>query len=259
MKIPCYHIDAFTDQIFKGNPAAVCILENWPKDEVLQNIAAENRLSETAFVVEAINSFELRWFTPKLEVDLCGHGTLATAFVMFKYAGITAKEIVFQTKSGPLKVTKDKNYLVLDFPSKKPKPCEAPKLLIAGLGKKPAQVLESRDYVAVFDSEDEVAGLTPDFSILSKLDAFGVIATAPGKKCDFVSRFFAPRAGVDEDPVTGSAHCILIPYWSERLNKQSLVAFQISERGGELRCQDMGDRVKIAGRAVPFLAGIIDI
>lgn len=257
MKIPCYIVDAFAGEVFRGNPAAVCPLERWLPDATLQNIAAENNLSETAFIVPRGNEFELRWFTPTIEVDLCGHATLAAAFVLFTEQKFSADEIRFHSRSGVLAVTRAGEILTLDFPSRPSQPCELSESLVRGLGSRPKQVSKSRDYLAVFSSAAEVRALQPDFAALKSLDCIGIIATAPGDDCDFVSRFFAPAAGINEDPVTGSAHCTLIPFWSQRLGKTKLFARQISGRGGELHCELVGDRVRIGGKAVLYLRGEI--
>jgi PhzF family phenazine biosynthesis protein len=257
MKIPCFQVDAFTSEVFHGNPAAVCPLPAWLPDATLQNIAAENNLSETAFVVSRGDEFDLRWFTPTLEMDLCGHATLAAAFVLFTEQKFLGEVIHFHSRSGLLTVKRNGDILTLDFPARPPQPCASPDILTSGLGARPASVLKSRDYLAVFDSAAEVRALRPDFAALKKLDCLGIIATAPGDDCDFISRFFAPAAGVDEDPVTGSAHCTLIPYWAARLGKNKLFARQISPRGGELFCELGGDRVHIGGKAVLYLRGEI--
>jgi PhzF family phenazine biosynthesis protein len=259
MRIPYYHVDAFTSARFEGNPAGVCLLEGWLPDDLLQKIAAEHNLSETAFLVAKGGEFELRWFTPVLEVDLCGHATLATAHVMFAHRNFTERAIIFESRSGPLTVSREKELLVLDFPSRPPVPSEVPGALVRGLKLEPAEVLRARDCLAVFSSSEEVRRLRPDFTALLELDCLGVIATAPGENVDFVSRFFAPRAGIPEDPVTGSAHCILVPYWGKRLGKKKLTARQVSPRGGELFCEEAGERVKIGGRAVTYMTGEIDI
>lgn len=252
MKLAYYHVDAFSRSCFRGNPAGVCPLEHWLPDALLQQIAAENNLSETAFFLRDGDSFELRWFTPNLEMDLCGHATLAPAHVLFTELGHQEPLIRFRTRSGLLTATRKGELVELDFPARPPEPCQAPENLLQGLGQKPRQVLKSRDYVAVYDSQAEVAALKPDFDLLSKLDCLGIIATAPGDDSDFVSRFFAPAAGVPEDPVTGSSHCSLIPLWAEKLRKKELYARQISRRGGELFCADRGERVGIAGGAVIY-------
>jgi PhzF family phenazine biosynthesis protein len=257
MKISCYIVDAFASEVFRGNPAAVCPLEKWLPDATLQNIAAENNLSETAFIIPRGNDFDLRWFTPTVEMDLCGHATLATAFVLFTEQKLSGNEIRFHSRSGILTVSRSGEILTLDFPSRPPEKCDAPDALIRGLGKAPARVFKSRDYLAMFDSVEEVRLLKPDFAVLKTLDCLGIIATAKGNDCDFVSRFFAPAAGVDEDPVTGSAHCTLIPFWAQRLGKNKMFARQISKRGGELFCELAGDRVRIGGKAVLYLRGEI--
>jgi PhzF family phenazine biosynthesis protein len=262
MRIPLYQVDAFvTDGPFTGNPAAVCPLEAWLPDDVMQAIAAENNLSETAFFVPEGDAYRLRWFTPAVEVDLCGHATLASAQIVFDRLMPGRESIAFQTeKAGPLIVSRDGDRLALDFPARPPAPCPASEALVAALGKRPTNVLAARDYLAVYDSSDDVAALTPDFTAVAALDRFAVIVTAPGSDgVDFVSRFFAPARGVDEDPVTGSAHCTLIPYWADRLGKNCLEARQLSRRGGALSCGLHGDRVTIAGRAVLYLEGAITI
>jgi PhzF family phenazine biosynthesis protein len=259
MKIPLYQVDAFTRKVFGGNPAAVCILESTLNDETLQYIAAENNLSETAFLVEKTRGqYELRWFTPTMEVDLCGHATLASAFVLFSFIDSSLSSIDFKTASGILTVAKSGDLLSMDFPARKPVPAESPEYLSEALGIEPGEVLKSRDLLAVYKDESMIKDMNPDFGLLKQIhDAFAVIITAPGKNSDFVSRFFAPKAGIPEDPVTGSAHCTLIPYWSERLKKQKLHAFQVSKRGGELFCEDLGERVRIAGHSVLYSKGEI--
>jgi PhzF family phenazine biosynthesis protein len=261
MRIPLYQIDAFANELFAGNPAAVCPLEAWLPDAAMQSIAAENNLAETAFFVPEGEGYRLRWFTPATEVDLCGHATLASAYAIFRFLAPEIYAVVFQTqKAGPLTVTRDGELLALDFPARPPEPLPMSEALVAGLGDRPAALLAARDYLAVFDTAEEVAALRPDFRALAALDRFAVIVTAPGTGgVDFVSRFFAPGRGVDEDPVTGSAHCTLIPYWAERLGKTRLEARQISARGGALSCALNGDRVTIAGRAVLYLEGTITI
>lgn len=257
MKLEIFQVDAFTSKAFGGNPAAVVPLTEWLPDETMQSIALENNLSETAFFVKENDGYGLRWFTPTDEVDLCGHATLASAYVLFNILKVGESSLKFRTKSGELRVERDADLLVLDFPVRLAVETEAPNDLIQALGAKPEKVLKSRAYLAVYGTEDEVLSLEPDFRALSKLDAYGVIVTAPGKSSDFVSRFFAPAVGVDEDPVTGSAHCTLIPYWAERLAKTKLFARQVSSRGGELFCELAGDRVKIGGNATLYLKGEI--
>ena len=259
MDIRFYQIDAFTDRVFAGNPAGVCFLDRWLEDSILQSIATENNLSETAFLVPVGNDYELRWFTPKVEVDLCGHATLASAFAVFEYVNPQARRVDFQTKSGPLSVERRQDLLVMNFPARRPEPCTPPDQLSEILGIPPVQTFQARDLLVVYEKEDQVRSLQPDIEKLAALDTFAVIVTAPGEKSDFVSRFFAPKVGVAEDPVTGSAHCTLIPYWSKRLGKKELHALQLSERGGELFCVDQGDRVSIGGKAVAFLSGMIKI
>lgn len=261
MRIPLYQIDAFADGPFTGNPAAVCPLDAWLPDELMQAIAAENNLSETAFFVPEGDGFRLRWFTPSVEVDLCGHATLASAFVVFRYLAPENGRVTFQTeKAGTLTVGREGDRLVLDFPSRPALPCALSDEVAAALGKPPMTLLASRDYLAVYADADEVAALSPDFAALAALDRFAMIVTAPGSgEIDFVSRFFAPARGVAEDPVTGSAHCTLVPYWAERLGKSRLDARQLSRRGGRLSCGLEGDRVTIAGRAVLYLEGTITI
>ena len=259
MKIPIYQIDAFSQDRFHGNPAAVCILQEWLPDSTLQNIAAENNLAETAFVVEKNGHFELRWFTPAVEVDLCGHATLATAFVYKEHLNYPDDSISFKTQSGLLKVEYGGNMLSLVFPSRPGTACAAPDLLVKGIGIVPQETLKSRDYMVVLRDEDEVRHLDPDFAKLKDVDALGVIATAPGNDVDFVSSFFAPQAGMNEDPVTGSSHTTLIPYWSAKLRKKNMAALQLSHRGGKLYCEDLGDKVKISGRAITYLVGEITV
>jgi PhzF family phenazine biosynthesis protein len=257
MKYEIYQIDAFTSVPFAGNPAAIVPLESWLPAETMLAIAAENNLAETAFFVGGNGNYELRWFTPEVEIDLCGHATLASAHLLYEVLRAESGAIRFQTKSGELVVTSKDDLIVLDFPSRPPVETETPNGLIEALGAKPERVLKSRDYMVVYSSQADVAALEPDFRAIKALDVHAVIATAKGDDADFVSRFFAPGAGIDEDPVTGSAHCTLIPYWAEQLGKNQLFARQISKRGGELFCELDSDRVKIAGRAVLYLKGEI--
>lgn len=259
MKIPMFQVDAFTSQVFRGNPAAVCLLESWPDDATLQSIAAENNLSATAYLVGGDGGYDIRWMTPTQEVDLCGHATLASAFVLFAGAEREREELVLRSRSGELKVRRDADLLTLDFPSRPPQPMTASEDLLEGLGRPPREVWAARDYLAVFETEEEVRTLAPDFARLAHVDRFAVIATARGTRVDFVSRFFAPRRGIPEDPVTGSAHSTLVPFWSKRLGKKKLHTLQVSARGGELFCEDRGDRVAISGRAVRYLEGTIEI
>ncbi len=261
MKIPFYQVDAFTAEIFSGNPAAVCLLEDWLEDTKLQAIAEENNLSETAFLVPNANGFDLRWFTPAVEVALCGHATLASAYVLFNCLDWSEPSIHFQTrKSGELIVTRKEGMLEMDFPARLPSPRAIPDGLVQALGIQPQAVLGSQeDLLVILENIDAVRKLSPDFSRLVKVDCRGVIVTAAGVDCDFVSRFFAPRVGVAEDPVTGSAHCVLVPYWADRLSRQTLHARQISKRGGELFCKNRGARVLLAGMAALYLEGNITL
>lgn len=254
---PTYRVDAFvTERPFSGNPAAVVMLEHWLDDDTLQGLAAENNLSETAFVHRApVEKVPLRWFTPVVEVDLCGHATLAAAHVLFHHLGEPSERVTFTTRSGDLAVSRDGELLALDFPARVAAPAKAPAELARALGRPAREVRAATDLLVVLESEDEVRELAPDVAALGKLPQRAVIVTAPGREVDFVSRFFGPRVGVPEDPVTGSAHCTLIPYWAERLGKPSLRARQLSRRGGELRCELRGDRVHIAGRARTTLIG----
>jgi PhzF family phenazine biosynthesis protein len=254
-----FEVHSFTDKIFQGNPAGVCPLEEWFDDSLMQRIAAENNLSETAFFVRTNDSYDLRWFTPKIEVDLCGHATLASAYVLFDHLDHEGDEIVFHTQSGELTVEKDGDLLVMDFPSRPADIFDIPDHLVEGLRTNVETVLKSRDLLVVFENEREVRDLQPDFSELEQIDSEGVIVTAPGDEVDFVSRFFAPRMGIAEDPVTGSAHSTLIPYWAERLGKNRLTARQVSERGGDLWCRQMDDRVHIAGKAALYVKGFLNI
>ena len=260
MRIPIYQVDAFTDRLFGGNPAAVCPLAEWIDGDLMQQIAAENNLSETAFYVRKGDGFDIRWFTPKVEIDLAGHPTLATAHVIFNHLGYDGEEITFYSaKRGELRVKKRDDLIQLDFPAADSQKIAPPEALVRGLGAEPREVYEARDMMAVFETEGQILSLAPDFRILRDVDSFGIIVTAPGNKSDFVSRFFAPQAGIDEDPVTGSAHTILIPYWAGRLKQNELHARQVSERGGELFCEYHGDRVYIGGHAVTYLIGEIEI
>ncbi len=259
MKIPLYQVDAFATRVFEGNPAAVCPLTAWLDDRLLQAIASENKLSETAFFVPGTRGFHLRWFTPKAEVELCGHATLATAHVLFTHLGYAENRIVFETRSGDLTVALAGDMLSMDFPARRAIPCPLPDGLVDALGHTPREVRAADDYVAIFDSEEIVRALAPDFAALARLDRRGVIVTAPGEDVDFVSRFFAPKLGIPEDPVTGSAHCALAPYWADRLGKDTLHARQVSTRGGQLKCQHRGERVTLIGSAVTFMVGEIDL
>jgi PhzF family phenazine biosynthesis protein len=258
MRLPLYQVDAFSSRVFGGNPAAVVPLEVWLPADTMQAIAAENNLSETAFIVREGEGWSLRWFTPTVEVDLCGHATLASAFVIFTQIAPGRDSVRFDSKSGPLIVTRHGDLLALDFPSWPPEPCPMPDGFAAAIGKAPAQLLSARSYLAVYEREEDVRTLAPNMDRLAALGR-SVIATAPGTSCDFVSRYFAPGKGIPEDPVTGSAHCTLTPYWAKRLGKAKLAARQISRRGGELVCEDRGARVSIAGRAALYLEGAIHV
>jgi PhzF family phenazine biosynthesis protein len=258
MRIPIYKVDAFADAPFRGNPAAVCPLETWLDDATLQSIATENNLAATAFVVGKDGRYDIRWMTRAAEVDLCGHATLASAFVLFNGAEKGRDEIVFASRGGPIAVRRQGELLTLDFPSRPPRKIDPLPDLTRALGKPPREMWKAeRDHMAVYETEEDVASLHPDMEALRRVEHFAVIATAPGRQVDFVSRFFAPRLGIPEDPATGSAHCTLVPYWSERLGKARLRARQISPRVGELTCEDRGDRVALSGRAVLFLEGQI--
>lgn len=257
MRIPYFIVNAFTMEAFGGNPAGVCPLEAWLPDATMQAIAKENGLSETAFFLGGGSRFDLRWFTPAAEVDLCGHATLASAHVLWTHRDNNEALLEFETRSGPLYVTRAAGRYVLDLPAQIGEVAPSPPGLAEALGMRPQHVIATDDILVVAESAARVAALKPDFAAMSRLDARGVIVTAPGEDCDFVSRFFAPAVGVDEDPVTGSAHCKLVPYWAERLGKAELHARQISERGGELFCELRGDRVGVAGHAVDYLIGEI--
>ena len=261
MKIPIYQVDAFSSEVFSGNPAAVCMLDEWIEDWQLQLIAAENNLSETAFLVRRNKSFDLRWFTPVTEVALCGHATLASAFVLFARCQWRQDVIRFHTReSGVLVVTKREDLYEMDFPARPVQIVKHPVGLEEALGVAPRQVFSSaEDLLVVLDREATVREVRPDFSALNRIECRGIIITAKGERSDFVSRFFAPRVGVSEDPVTGSAHCVLIPYWAKVLGKNDLHALQVSKRGGELFCLHAGERVKICGKAVLYLEGAITI
>lgn len=260
MTIPYYEVLAFTDRLFAGNPAGVCILEEWLPDQLLQKIAAENNMAETAFLIDRGSFYDIRWMTPTVEMDLCGHATLASAHVLFQHLGRSEESVTFQSHSGgELRVDRRENRLVLDFPSRPAEACEASAKLAEGLRAKPSKVFKGRDYLAVFEREADIAALSPDFEIVVELEANGVVVTAPGDSCDFVSRYFAPQVGVPEDPVTGSVHCALVPYWSKCLGKTTLHARQLSQRGGELFCEDRGARVGIGGNAVTYVEGTLRI
>ena len=260
MKIALYQIDAFADEVFKGNPAAVCPLEEWLDDDVMQAIAVENNLSETAFFVANNDAYDLRWFTPVAEVDLCGHATLATAHVVFEHIDPNAGEVRFDTRSGRLGVTRGPDgLLAMDFPAQPGGELAVGEEMIEALGAEPSYLFGGEDFMAVFERQSQISAIEPDFAALKKLERRGVIITAPGDEVDFVSRFFAPKHNIPEDPVTGSAHCMLTPYWADRLGKTQLRARQISPRGGDLACELLGDRVRISGRASEYMKGEITL
>jgi len=259
MKLTLYQIDAFANKIFEGNPAAICPLKEWLADDLLQSIAAENNLSETAYFIETDTGYHIRWFTPTNEVDLCGHATLASAYVIFKLLGYKKEEIIFESKSGLLKVVKNNDWLEMDFPSQPPIQCAIPKPILNAFDAAPIECLKAEDYLVVFNNEDTVLKANPNLAALSELDLRGVIITARSENYDFVTRFFAPNFGINEDPVTGSAFTQLIPYWANQLNKNKLNAKQISARGGEVKCTLVGERVKILGKAVKYMTATIEV
>jgi len=257
MKRTIYQVDAFTRDVFKGNPAAVCIMDQWPEEELMQRIANENNLSETAFAVPVGECYEIRWFTPEMEVDLCGHATLATAHVLFNHLDYQGDWICFESvHSGRLTVKRDGELLTLDFPADRLEEMVVPELIVTALMTPPLKAFRGKtDFMFVFASESEIEAMDPDFGLLAQVGGRGVIVTAPGNDVDFVSRFFAPQAGITEDPVTGSAHTSLTPYWSRVLGKKKLTALQLSSRGGELVCDDKGERIEISGHAVTYMIG----
>ncbi len=261
MTIRLLQIDTFTDRVLGGNPAAVCPLEAWLDEATMQAISAENNLSETAFMVPEGEGYRLRWFTPNVEVDLCGHATLAAAFVVFEELRPGAESVAFETLSGRLTVARDGEALVMDFPAQPARPAQAPAVLAKALGATPAEVLAGADWIAVFENAAQVAALNPDHAGLTALDRRGVVATAPGDEgdADYVLRFFAPKNAVPEDPVTGNVQTALVPYWTGRLGKQRLAARQLSARGGRMVCEDWGERVTIAGRAVLYMDATISV
>ena len=259
MKLPLYQIDAFTSRMFGGNPAAVVLLDTWLPDHALQAIATENNLAETAFVIPRGEVMPLRWFTPTVEVDLCGHATLAAADVLFRYTFQSAKRLTFETRSGNLTVTRDGELLAMDFPSRPGKPVDIEDTVASALGVRPKELYRARDLLAILESESQIRDFRPDFGRIASIDTFAITISAPGEAVDYVYRFFAPRQGIPEDPVTGSANCTLVPYWAARLGKTDLVAKQLSARGGDLRCALRGNRVLIAGRTVEYLRGEIAV
>ncbi|HVG42003.1 MAG TPA: PhzF family phenazine biosynthesis protein [Chitinophagaceae bacterium] len=261
MKLSIYQVDAFTEKLFGGNPAAVVPLENWPDDALMQQIAMENNLSETAFFVKKEEGYHLRWFTPEYEIDLCGHATLASAYIIKNFLEPHVQEINFTTqKAGVLKAAAKDGVYTLDFPARMPEKCEVPDNLLNSLGvTNVVEVLRSRDYFVVLPSEEAVRNIEPDFALMKELDAIGVIVTAKGHDSDTVSRCFYPGLGIQEDPVTGSAHCNIVPYWSQKLGKTKLKCSQLSLRGGELACELAGDRVHMSGSCILFLQGEINV
>ena len=260
MKIKLFQIDAFTDKIFAGNPAAVCPLDSWLPDNVMQQIAAENNQAETAFFVRNRDRFDIRWFTPAVEVDLCGHATLAAAFVLFHREHFPGRVLEFNSRSGLLRVANEGDLLTLDFPVDRPTEASAPAGLVAAMGSQPLEIHKGKtDYMLVYATAEEIEGMKPDMGRLAEIAARGVIVTAAGRSADFVSRFFAPQSGIPEDPVTGSAHTTLTPYWAARLGRNELTAMQLSKRRGWLRCRLAGDRVEISGQARAYMAGEIDL
>jgi PhzF family phenazine biosynthesis protein len=256
MNYPIYTVDAFTDHIFGGNPAAVCPLKEWLSPEIMQRLANENNLSETAFFVQRTDgSYDIRWFTPELEIDLAGHPTLATAIVIFTEPGYQADHITYHCKSGELTVTRKGDLLEMNFPARMPVDCPVPEDLLKGLSIAPVKVLKSRDYFIIYNTQEEVEKLVVDFNYLNKVATLGFIITAKGNESDFVSRFFVPNSVIGEDPVTGSAHATLIPYWAKELGKTDMTAIQLSKRRGHLWCGFHGERVTISGKAVLYMKG----
>lgn len=259
MKLKLYQIDAFAERLFSGNPAGVCPLDNWIPDELMQNIAMENNLAETAFFVKEGNKFHIRWFTPLVEVDLCGHATLACAHVIFEYLNYKESSIPFISKSGELFVKKVDDLLVLNFPADRIEKVEMPVALTNGIGITPKEAYKGiSDYMLIYENQEQIEKIKPDFKILSETGSRGIIVTAKGNNCDFVSRFFAPGVGIDEDPVTGSAHTTLIPYWHKELGKTDMTAMQLSKRKGKLNCRYLCERVDIGGKARTYLIGEIE-
>lgn len=259
MKLNYYQVDAFTDAIFGGNPACVVPLDEWLPDELLLKITKENAVAETAFFISAADAFELRWFTPEIEMDLCGHATLATAHVLKQHLSPESDNIIFHSQSGELQVTIANGLYTMDFPSRMPARAALPAIIQASLSIQPIETWLSRDYMLVYESEQAIREIQINRQVLDQinLDPGGIIITAKGEQCDFVSRFFTPQASIFEDPVTGSAHCTLIPYWSKRLGKTKMMAHQLSERSGKLFCEDRGDRVLIAGHARTYSMGTL--
>jgi len=259
MEISLYQIDAFATKLFEGNPAAVCPLDEWLPDEIMQSIAEENNLSETAFFVPKGNGLHIRWFTPAREVALCGHATLAAAYVLFNILGYKKDKIEFDSKSGILAVTKDNEWLIMDFPAQPPVSCDIPKEIVKAFNITPIECLKSEDFIVVFEREIDIESAKPDFEQLKKLNLRGVIITAKSTRYDFVARFFAPKYGIPEDPVTGSAYTQLAPYWASMIGSKRFSVKQMSSRGGELTCEIVDDRVFISGQAIKYLEGKIKI
>jgi len=259
MELNIFQIDAFANKVFEGNPAAVCPLDEWLPDAIMQTIAAENNLSETAFFVADKDRFHIRWFTPTTEVDLCGHATLASAHVLFEHLNYSQETLIFDSRSGPLSVTRKDKWLEMNFPSNPPIECDIPETITKAFSISPVKVLKASDYLVILENENDVKNAQPDIALLRTLDLRGVCISAKSKDYDFVSRFFAPSHGIDEDPVTGSAYTQLAPYWSEVLGKNELFANQVSARVGEVNCTLQGARVTIAGKAVTYLIGSISI
>jgi PhzF family phenazine biosynthesis protein len=259
MTLKIYQVDAFAKKVFQGNPAAVCPLDEWLSDALMQKIALENNLSETAFFVKEGEKFHIRWFTPLAEVDMCGHATLASAFVLFEVLNYKDETIVFSSKSGDLHVKREGQLFVMDFPVQEILTCKLPDAILEAFEVEPKECYKSMDYLVVFENEEDVLNAKPNFEKLKNIDARGVIITAKSKEYDFICRFFAPKVGVDEDPVTGSAFTQLVPYWSKVLNKDEFRAKQVSQRGGEVFCKLDGKRVEIAGYGVKYLEGVIEV
>ena len=247
-----YVVDAFTDEVFRGNQAAVCVMEEWPDERMMKSIARENNFSETAFTVREGDAWRLRWFTPTIEIDLCGHATLATAYALFRFHEPDAEQITFRTMSGELRVTRQDDWLVMDFPAYRLDPVDVTDKMEEALGARPLEAYLDRDLLLVYDDETVVRNMRPDIALVAELPGMAACPTAPGAEFDCVSRFFAPNMGIDEDPVTGSAHCMVAPYWANRLGKDEVHAWQASERGGELLCKVRGDRVFVAGEAALY-------
>ena len=259
MKLNIYQIDAFANKTLEGNPAAIIPLEEWLSDELMQAIAAENNLSETAYFVQTSSGFDIRWFTPVQEVNLCGHATLASSYIIFNILEYEKEEILFESKSGTLSVKQNDEWLEMNFPSQSPVECKIPQQIIGAFSEAPIECLKSEDYIVVFENEQQIINANPDFSLLSELNLRGVVITSRSEKYDFVSRCFAPKYGINEDPVTGSSFTQLMPYWSKKMNKINMNAKQVSKRGGEVKCVYLGDRVLISGKAAKYMSGTIEI